>query len=327
MASYENSYNLNDLAIFVEIAKRRNISKTAEVTGVPSSTLSRRLGILEAHLGVQLLARSTRKMALTEAGRLYFDRCKELIELAFNAREALQEEGRRPRGKLKVMLPGPLEPLSVARVVSDMVRTSPELSIECDYCFGEADLANREFDVALRWGAQADIDLTARVIGFYPFHLFASREYVARFGNPQTLLELQAHECLVSDGCQELSVWSLERKGTHQAFKPRGHLRANSLDMTRRFAAAGAGIAALPFQAEIRDSLVRVMESWSLKPVPLYAIYGSRTPRAGARAFVSELIKLGDPDPGSGSLSSPDKNVRLPSRSGQPRVSKVEAWS
>lgn len=289
MASYEHAFNLNDLAIFVEIAKRRNISKTAEVTGVPSSTLSRRLSVLEAHLGVQLLARSTRKMALTEAGTLYFERCRELIERAFNARDVLRGEGRRPCGKLKILLPGMLESLSVMEVIGDIVRTSPELSVECDYCFDDDSLANGEFDVALRWGTQTHTDMAARLIGLFPFDLYVSPEYIARHGQPRAPEDLQGHECLVSEGCSELLTWSLGQGDKRQIVHPRGPLRANSLDITYRFALAGAGIAALPFQSDRHDTLVRILADWTLRPVALYAIYGSRTPSASARAFVEDL--------------------------------------
>lgn len=326
MASYEHAFNLNDLAIFVEIAKRQNISKTAEVTGVPSSTLSRRLSILEAHLGVQLLARSTRKMALTEAGKLYFERCRKLIELAFNAREALQEEGRRPRGKLKILLPGTLESLSVMEVIGDIVRTSPELSVECDYYFGEDSLENCEFDVALRWGAQADTDMAARLIWLFPFHLYASPEYVARHGQPETPEALQVHECLVFDGCRELLIWSLGQGGNHQLVHPQGPLRVNSLDITYRFALAGAGIAALPVHSDRCDTLVRVLTDWTLTPVALYATYGSRTPPASARAFVAALIEMFRAKCDERSSRVTDKNVRLRSCLGQLQKSTVEVW-
>lgn len=326
MASYDHAFNLNDLAIFVEIAKRQNISKTAEVTGVPSSTLSRRLSILEAHLGVQLLARSTRKMALTEAGKLYFERCRKLIELAFNAREALQEEGRRPRGKLKILLPGTLESLRVMEVIGDIVRTSPELFVECDYYFGENSLANCEFDVALRWGTQADTDMAARLIWLFPFHLYASPAYVARHGQPETPEDLQAHECLVFDGCRELRIWSLGQGSKHQLVYPQGPLRMNSLDITYRFALAGIGIAALPAHRDRRDTLVRVLEDWALTPVALYATYGSSTPSVSARAFVTALIEFSRGSCDEKSSRVADKNVRLRSCLGQLQESTVQVW-
>lgn len=326
MASYEHSFNLNDLAIFVEIAKRRNISKAAEVTGVPSSTLSRRLSILEAHIGVQLLARSTRKMALTEAGKLYFERCRELIELAFNAREALREEGRRLCGKLRILLPGALESLRVVEVIGDIVRTSPELSVECDYYFGEGSPANREFDVALRWGTQADTDMAARLIWLFPFHLYASPEYVARHGQPEAPEDLRVHQCLVFDGCRELLIWSLGQGGKHQAVHPQGPLRVNSLDTTYRLALAGAGIAALPSHGDRRDTLVRVLTGWTLTPVALYAAYGSRMPSASARAFVAALIEWFSAKCDERASRATDKNVRLRSCLGQLQESTVQVW-
>src|SRR5690606_22354983 len=103
--------------IFVEVAKRRSISRTAESFGVPATTLSRRLRALEGRLGVELLARSTRHITLTEAGKLYYERCRALVEQAFDAHDVLREQGVKPRGTLKVLLPDPLDALQFATVV------------------------------------------------------------------------------------------------------------------------------------------------------------------------------------------------------------------
>ena len=290
MAHSDSAFNLNDIAIFVEVAKRLNISRTAELIGVPATTLSRRLRVLEARLGVELLSRSTRNIALTEAGKLYYDRCRLLVEQAIDAQDVLLDEGIRPRGTLKVLLPDPLEALDLVGMASAFARAWPELRLRCDYAYERGWEGAREFDVALRWGTQADSDLVARRVGEFPFRLYASASYLARAGRPARPEELATHECLIATQCRELSAWVLERDGRRMTVDPDGRVHANDIEMTRRFANAGMGIVALPAHDPRNRELVPVLDDWALAPIALYAMYGSRTPPARARAFVDALI-------------------------------------
>lgn len=287
MTLADTAFNLNDVAIFVEIAKRGNITRTAELTGIPTATLSRRLRALETGLGVELLSRSTRRIALTESGRLYYDRCRELVEQVMDAHETLREAGTQPRGTLKVLLPDPLDALDFTGRAKAFAEAWPELSYRFDY--GSVQRDQREFDVALAWGEQPDSDLIARAVAAVPFRLYASPEYLARHGTPKTPDDLALHVCLGSDVCGELNHWTLQRGRERHELTPQGPLQSNDLEVMRRFCLAGQGIVALP----VCDNtpLLPVLPEWNLLPVTLYALFGSRTPPARARSFVDFLMQ------------------------------------
>ncbi|WP_144639257.1 LysR family transcriptional regulator [Bordetella genomosp. 13] len=336
MRQSASGFNFNDIVYFVEVAKRQSLSRTAESIDVPASTLSRRLQALEQHLGVQLLARSTRKIVLTEAGKLYYDRCRQLVEQASDAQDVLLQQGIKPSGTLKVLLPDPLDALRFASLLQDFAQDWPTLDFHCDYTGGRGWEASREFDVAVRWGVQPDSDLVARCLGFVPFRLYASRAYLGRHGWPETPADLHAHECLRCDVCPELSAWTLVQGDERIGVSPRARLRANDLEIVRRFAVSGTGIAALPAAGPQDTRLVPILPHWRLDPVGVYALFGSRTPPARARVFVDFLVErlatLSARLPLAGAFDDalpalPDRNDPYASRKGQPWVPKVDAWT
>ena len=229
MEKPESRFNLNDIAIFVEIAKQRNISRAAELTGVPTATLSRRLRVLEARLGVQLLSRTTRRIALTQAGKRYYDYCHQLVEQAVNAQDVLMADGVRPRGTLKVMLPDQLDAVRLLSFIPRFAQDWPELHFRYEHGYGLG-WQGSDFDVALRWGAQADCDLVARPVGHFDFRLYASASYLAQHGNPEHPSELARHQCLKSGLCPELDCWTLQRAGQRVPFTPQARLGTHDLD-------------------------------------------------------------------------------------------------
>ncbi len=281
--------DLNDIALFVEVARRHNISRAAESTGVPATTVSRRLRELEATLGVTLLVRTTRRITLTEAGRLYYERCRELVEQVRDAHSVLHGLGVRPGGTLKVLLPEPLDALDFTRLVREFAEHWPELDYRFDYSHEPVLDPAHEFDVALRWGKQADSDLIARKLADIPHQLHAAPRYLQAHGAPVSPAELVRHECLRSDLCGELAAWTLERGDNRVAVPISGKLSSNNLELLRKFAASGAGIVALPKLGPGSAAMVPVLPDWQLAPIPLYAMFASRKPPARTRVFLDFL--------------------------------------
>ncbi|WP_459615772.1 LysR family transcriptional regulator [Bordetella sp. 2513F-2] len=314
-------FNFNDVAIFVEVAKQCSISRTAELTGVPASTLSRRLSVLEDRLGMRLLSRTTRRIALTEAGRLYFERCRNLIEQALDAQDVLRDHGMRPRGTLKILLPDPLGIVRLPAFMVQFARTWPELQFRCSYRRGRRWEHDGDFDVALRWGTQADSDLVARSVAQFEFRLYAAPGYLARQGCPAHPDDLRHHDCVYTDMCPELSCWTLHGGEQRLSVKPRPRLVVDDLDLAHRLACEGGGIVALPPSAACRAALEPVLPGWRLAPVSLYAMYATRTPPARVRVFVDALVEH------AGAVADADRNDRVRSRPGQAPLSRVETWA
>lgn len=283
---------LNDIALFVEVAKRKNFSHAAEALGIPSATLSKRVTELERRIGLQLLTRTTRRIELTEAGALYFERCRHIIEEARVAHEQLHDMAALPRGRLRVSMIASLAHLVLPVVMREFTEQYPDIECEFDLSGRPLDPISNPFDLVLRAGQQPDSSLISRQLMLMNHYLYASQDYLARHGQPLTPADLSHHDCLrfpASEGPS--SDWMLhsgERVARVSVF---GRLIANNMGMLARLAARGMGIVPLPVfhtmeKAIAGIGLVRVLPDWSLTPVPLFALLPSRTIPAKTRAFL-----------------------------------------
>src|SRR5262245_54011150 len=124
--------HLNDMALFVEVAKARSFRRAAEAAGVPNSTLSRRIGALEQAIGLRLLNRTTRKIELTEAGQLYFERSMRIVEEARLVHEQLGEMVAQPSGMLRVSLPVDFAAIYLTPLLAEFGRRYPGIDFELD---------------------------------------------------------------------------------------------------------------------------------------------------------------------------------------------------
>ncbi|WP_025136964.1 LysR family transcriptional regulator [Achromobacter sp. DH1f] len=281
--------NLNDIAIFVEVAKLLHLGRSADKLDMPASTISRRLRCLERELGIALLIRTTRGMLLTDAGTLYFDTCRELIEQAADAHHALRQLGLEPTGTLRISLPDTLAPFAFVGVVREFCAAWPGIDVLLDYsAFKDNCATPADFDIALRWGVQPDSDLVSRHLASVPYRLYACASYLDAHPAPASPPELRRHQCLGTEICSELSQWTLRTDGETVHIAARAKVRANNLDALADLVRGGAGIAALPAVA-LGHGLVPVLPDWSVAPIPLYALQTTRHPPARARAFLHLL--------------------------------------
>jgi DNA-binding transcriptional LysR family regulator len=283
---------LNDIALFVEVAKRKNFSHAADVLNIPSATLSRRVSELERRVGMQLLTRTTRRIDLTEAGALYFERCRHIIEEARVAHEQLHDLAAQPKGRLRISMIASLAQMVLPIVMREFTEQYPDIDCEFDLSGRPVDPISNPFDLVLRFGQQPDSSLISRQIMLMDHQLYASTDYLAQHGKPLTPADLSHHDCLrFPSGEGTSSYWMLhsaERIARVQVF---GRLTANNMGMLARLAARGMGIVPLPVfptmkKAIDRVGLVRVLPDWSLTPLPLFALLPSRTIPAKTRAFL-----------------------------------------
>lgn len=280
---------LNDIAIFVEVAKLRHLGRSAEKLDIPASTVSRRLRHLEQELGIALLVRTTRGMLLTDAGTLYFDTCRGLIEQAADAHHALRQLGLVPTGTLRISLPDTLAPFAFVEVVREFCAAWPGIDVRLDYsAFKDNYATPADFDIALRWGVQPDSDLVSRHLASVPYRLYTGASYLDTHPAPTSPADLRRHHCLGTEICGELSQWTLRTDSETVHVAARAKVRANNLDALTDLVRGGAGIAALPAVAR-GHGLVPVLPGWSLAPIPLYALQTTRHPPARARAFLHLL--------------------------------------
>ncbi|AUL48623.1 LysR family transcriptional regulator [Bordetella trematum] len=282
---------LNDIALFVEVAKRKNFSHAAEALSIPTSTLSRRVSELERSIGMKLLNRSTRRIDLTEAGVIYFERCRHIVEEARVAHEQLQDMAAQPKGRLRISMPTSLAQLFLPIVIRDFREQYPDIECDFDLSMRPIDPISNPFDLVLRFGPQPDSSLVARQIVLMTQQLYASPEYLERHGEPRVPADLGHHECLRPAMNEAYSYWVLHSGEKVERVQVTGRLAANNVGMLGRLASNGLGITPLlVFDAMERaisqGGLLRVLPQWSLTPIPLFALLPSRRIPAKTRAFL-----------------------------------------
>jgi DNA-binding transcriptional LysR family regulator len=284
--------NLNDLAMYVEVVRRKSFSRAAEALDMPTSTLSRRITELERSIGIRLLHRSTRRLGLTEAGSFYYEHCRRLIEELRVAHEQVVEMNGSLSGLLRVSLPDGLAQMLLPGVMREFGKKYP--GITCDFHMSSeaVDPISNNFDLALRFGHQPDSELVSRRVLMLPLELYASPDYLAEHGIPKEPEDLIEHECLRISTTEERSTWEL-RNGTHiKDIDVTGRMSANHVGGLMHLAVAGFGITPIPVFDAIRKTvravgLVPVLPEWSLVPVPLYALLPTSNVPAKTRAFLS----------------------------------------
>jgi DNA-binding transcriptional LysR family regulator len=188
--------DIEELRTFVEVADAGGVSPAARRLGVSKSIVSRRLGRLEAELGVQLLARTTRGAALTEAGITFRDHAARACAEIDVARETILPVGDL-RGRLRIAAPLSFGPTHFASVLADMARRHPQLHVHTSYSDRFVDIVAEGFDCAIRVGYLPDSSLVARRVGPLFGKLVASPDYVQAHGSPEAPEELAAHEALM----------------------------------------------------------------------------------------------------------------------------------
>ena len=284
----EDTVDIEALRTFVEVANAGGVSPAARRLNVSKSIVSRRLARLEAELGIQLLARTTRGAALTEAGATFRDHAARACAEIDAARDAILPSGDL-RGRLRVAAPLTFGPTHFASVFAEMARRHPQLHVHASYSDRFADLVAEGFDCAIRVGYLPDSNLIARCVGPLYGKLVASPDYVAAHGAPETPDELLAHEALM----QGTEAWQFSDGDAVVTVHPRGRFKADNGTALIAAAVAGLGIAWLP------DGLTQpYLDAGTLVPVmpryppPAAGIYVIRPPGPHPSLKVRALTEL-----------------------------------
>lgn len=281
---------LNDMALFVEVVKAKGFRGAADIIGMPNSTLSRRISALEKMIGLRLLHRTTRKIELTEAGRIYYERCKRIVDEARLAHEQLGEMLAQPSGVLRVSLPLDFAVIYIAPLVAKFASLYPGITFDLELASRRVDLVSEPFDVAIRIGELENSQLIARPLTMLPEYLYASPRYLDRAGEPVEPADLERHECL---GMLKADAWTLH-DGTHTTKVSIGsRFTLNSIGMIRHLATLDMGIIMM-MEEIVADDLAsgrlrRVLPQWHGAPVSVYAVTETRLLPAKAQRFIEFL--------------------------------------
>ncbi len=282
---------LDEIALFIEVVRKRSFVRAAAQLGVSVSAVSRGVAALEARLGVRLLQRTTRSVGLTEAGAAYFSRCEALLAELESAEAEASALGEALQGRLRVSAPSGLGMTHLVPVLPEFLARHPKLTLDLDLSNRFVDLVEERYDLAIRTGSLRDSRLVARKLGPNRRQLAASRGYLERRGVPRHPRELERHACLVLDITDHPDRWELQRGGEAAPVNVSGPLRSNNALALRDACRRGLGIALLPSFALSEDfaagRLVHVLPRWATQEQGIYAIYpGYRFIPAKVRALV-----------------------------------------
>ena len=286
----------NDLLLFARIADAGSFTRAAEQLGLPKSTLSRRITLLEERLGERLMLRTTRRLIVSEFGNQLLEHAHQVVA-EVDAVKALSEHRQaRPSGRLRVSMPSDFATHFLTDMLAAFIALHPEVTLELDLSPRRVDLLGENFDLAIRMGNLPDDTLlAAKRIAIFRGGLYAAPDYLAEHGEPDSPAALAHHACLLllrPNG--EAADWVLVKDQQRWSGIPPGRATANSPELLIQLACAGIGIAAVPETSAVafvrQGRLRRVLPDWSLPAHPAWAVFpGRRLMPAKTRAFIDML--------------------------------------
>lgn len=278
---------------FVAVADTGSFTAAALKLDTSVANISRRVALLEQRIAVKLLLRTTRKVSLTEAGNLYYQQCKLLVEGLEQAELQVTQMQQSPSGKIKLTAPVTYGERVIAPHLHDFLKLYPELELELNLTNQRLDMIEQGIDLAIRLGQLSDSSFVAKKLAPRSLHVCATPDYLAAHGTPYTLSELSRHQCLAGTS----DHWRFKDNQHAKSLGIHGRVRCNSgvvlLDATLK----GMGLAQLPdyYVQEYLDrgELVEVLSHYRDDREGVWALYPhSRHLSAKVRLLVDYLSQM-----------------------------------
>lgn len=300
--------DLNDIVVFTKVVETKSFTGAAEALGLPKSTVSRKLAQLEERLGVRLVQRTTRKLALTEIGEAYYERCSRIVADIAAAEQLVTDMQSTPRGRLRITAPLDFSTRFLGEIVAEFLAQHPEINVELEGTDRVVDLIEESFDLAVRFGPMPESTLIARRLCSLHLVLCASPAYLERRGTPTQIDELDEHDHVLFTPASRNQTWTLVGPSANGAgeqsydFGRPARLASNNYGAVVDVARAGIGIALISefmvTEELTSGALARVLPEWQSRPTDVHAVYPARQnvpPRL--TLFLEHLAKSLNPPP------------------------------
>lgn len=258
---------------FVAVAETGSFTRAAKQLSVSTAQVSRQVSALEARLATRLFYRTTRRVSVTEAGQLYYEHCRQVLDALEHAERSITNMQLIPRGRLRLTAPVTYGEKSIAPLVNDFVVRYPELDVEMNLTNQTLDLVAEGYDLAVRMGKLDDSTLMARRLATRTLYVCASPGYLATHGTPRSLSELANHNCLQGN----LDYWRFHEAGQPRNVRINGNIRCDSGRALLDAALKGIGIVQLPdyYVQEAIDSrrLIPLLTHYQEDDDGIWAVY------------------------------------------------------
>jgi DNA-binding transcriptional LysR family regulator len=285
--------DLNAVLVLVRVVQAGSFRAAAAQLGMPKTSVSRKVAELEEHLGAQLLRRTTRSLALTDAGAAFVERAEGALARLEAAEQAVSAQEREPRGRMRVTTSVAIGQALLAPLVPKFLAAYPAVELVVHLTDRRVDLVTEPYDVALRVGPLEDSSLVAQRVATSRYGIFASPRYLEEHGTPRSPADLATHACLLfaQPGAAPRATWELGTGKRRREVSVAGRLVANDWSVLREAAIRGLGIVRLPSMharaAVAKGLLVPLLDEYAPAEISLHLVYfGGRHLAPRTRAFV-----------------------------------------
>ncbi len=269
----------NAMALYVKVVENNSFSRAAEREGMPVSTVSRKISVLEKALGVRLLERSTRRLRMTEIGQDYYERCRRGLEEFETANLMVSDQQAEVSGRLRLSVPPSLSDVVIIPLIEAFQALYPNAIVNCLVTDRHVNHIEDGIDISLRVGDLKDSSLVARRLLRYRSVLVASPGYLERAGAPSHPNELPLHGLVAFSRWEPVVTWVLEYNGETHKVNVQPRIAINDYAGVQSAVINGLGISEIPSilcGPGLQDGrLVEVMPEWQFSPVTLSAVYPS----------------------------------------------------
>jgi len=272
---------LDGLKTVIAVVETSSFTAASERLGISKALVSKYVGEVEKDLNIRLFNRTTRQLALTEAGRRYYEQAIILLEQFSVMVDNVTDEQTSPRGLLRVSAPVTFGEMKLAPLLTEFSNLYPDLKVELILTNNAIDMLEEAIDVRLRIGGVDDSNMIARHLKTFPLVLSAAPSYIDAFGLPITPQQVTEHQCIIDSNFRIGRQWPLiSPKGDAETINVSSSLAANSPQAVREMAIAGGGIAMTPDfiveDAIENGQLIPVLPDYTTLEFGLFAIYPHR---------------------------------------------------
>ncbi len=272
--------DLNSLRLFHDVVNARSMTRAAALLRIPKSTISRRLALLETHVGAILLKKGPRRLTTTDIGAVLYEHCRRVVDEVEEAGLETAQMQSALRGNLRVSIPIDFGNAWLSRAMAEFIHAYPEIHLEIDANSRAVDPREDPYDIAIQLGPVKESGLTYRRIATVTRGVYASPEYLARRGAPRSVDEFQQHDCILTEQQRQDGVWTFRNRSQHRFTEVVGKVVVNNIGIARELAIGHVGLSMLPnimCRNDVRaNRLVRVLTEWESPPMHATALILSR---------------------------------------------------